>query len=196
MNWDRVSVTVGPTGPSVSIKDVKARARIDFDFDDSLILSLINGSEARIDGPSGIGYALLSQTWRLSLDCFPSCVIDLPGAPIKSVVSVNYVDVNGVDQVVDISDWHLDIYSSPARLSPSYGKSWPVTREQNSAVWIQYVLGEANSKNVKGDLIDALMLLISNRYENREAVSVVQLHEIPLGVESILREYRQLGITS
>lgn len=196
MNWNRVTVVTAPTGLPITVEDMKCRIRVDIDADNELIEAYIRGAQARIDGPSGIGYALIEQTWRLSLDCFPSADICLPGAPVKSVTSVNYVDTDGVNQVVNSSNYYLDVASSPVRLAPSYGNSWPATRSQNGAVWIDYVVGEAAAANIAPDLVDALALIVGHRYENREAVADGSMVEIPLGVESILSEYQQSMVTA
>ncbi len=195
MSWDRVSVLTGPTERSMTIDDIKCRIRIDTNVDDALLMRFIQGAESLIDGPLGIGYALMSQTWRLSLDSFCETIY-LPGAPIKSVASVNYVDTAGADQVVDSANWHLDIRSTPVRLVPAYGTTWPATRGQNGAVWVDYVLGETDSDNIEASLIDALSLLVGHRDANREATSEIKLHSLPLGVESILAEYRQSGVAA
>lgn len=195
MNWAGVSIVTGPASRAITVDEIKSRIRIDSDIENALLIKWIQGAESLIDGPHGIGYALMSQTWRLSLDSFCETII-LPGAPIKSVTSVNYVDTAGVDQTVDSADWHLDIRSTPVRLVPAYGTAWPATRDQNGAVWIEYVLGETDADSIEASLIDAMSLLIGHRYANREATSDIKLHSVPLGVESILAEYRQSGVAA
>lgn len=197
MTWDRVSVVTAPSERAMSLDDAKAHLRVDFDLDDALILRLIRGAEALIDGPNGIGYALMTQTWRLSLDCFPpGGTVVLPGAPIKSVTSVNYVDTAGANQVVSSSDYQLDIRTEPVRLDPAFGQAWPGSRAQNGAVWIDYVVGETSADNIDAAIIDALALLIGHRYENREATSVANLNDVPFGVESILGRFRQSAVAA
>lgn len=197
MTWDRVSVQTAPTERALSLDDAKCHLRVDTDIDDALILRLIRGAEAVIDGPNGIGYALRSQTWRLSLDCFPAGgTIILPGAPIKSVTSVNYVDTAGTNQTVVPANYKLDVATSPVRLAPAFGLAWPGSRAQNGAVWIDYVVGESLSDNIDAAVIDALALLIGHRYENREATSVASLSDIPFGVESILGRFRQSAVAA
>jgi len=200
MNWNRVTVVTKPSVLPVTLDQVKDRLRIDTDADDALLIGLIKGAIARIDGPAGIGYALMEQTWRLSLDEFPgnyNGTIVLPGAPVKSVTSVNYVDSAGANQTVATADWRLDIRTEPVRLEPEYGTAWPGTRDINGAVWVDYVLGEANAEDVPDDLTDAICLLVGHRYENREVgVTGTIFTKLPLGAEWIMQEYRRNVVTA
>lgn len=197
MNWNRVKVTTKPGQSVMSLTELKARLGIVVDDDDLFLQRALRAAEARVDGPSGIGYAMLEQSWTLSLDCFPSYgseTIYLPGAPVKSITSIGYVDVDGANQTIDAADYQLDAAGDMARLKPAYGGTWPGTRDQNAAVTIEYVLGEQDPKDVPDDLVDAVALLAAHRYENREATAVASLNEIPYGVEYILEEYRRLRV--
>lgn len=197
MYWNRVTIQAGPANPCISVADVKSRLRIETSADDALLTALVKGAEARIDGPHGIGYALMEQTWRLTLDQFPTReTILLPGAPIKSITQIEYLDDAGSTQTVDAADYHVDFGSTPVRLVPAYGTTWPGTRDQIGAVKVDYVLGESNADNVPSDLIDAVCLIVGHRYENREATTAQTLSELPMGVEAILAEYRQAGVTA
>lgn len=189
--WDRVKVIAKPTGDIISLAALKLRLRIDGDDEDDLLMSYLRGAVARIDGPDGIGYAMLEQTWRLTLDAFPH-TITLPGAPIKRVAKISYLDASGVEQVLDAADYRVVVDMEPARVMPATGKFWPATLHAVGAVKIDYVLGEADAAAVPADLVDAVCLLVGHRYENREAVSVGNtVTEFPLGVEWLLKDYRR-----
>ncbi|EHK56824.1 head-tail connector protein [Allomesorhizobium alhagi] len=186
--WTGISVIIRPTGELITLARLKARLRIDHSDDDDLLAELLKGAVARVEGPSGIGYALMEQTWRKSMDCFP-CVIILPGAPIKSVTAITYVDTDGATQTLDSADYRIDVDSEPARIVPAYGTAWPSARHVIGAVKIDYRLGETDAANVEQDLIDAVCLIVAHRYENREAVLNETAHELPLGVQWILDEH-------
>lgn len=187
--WDRVKVIAKPTGDIISLAALKLRLRIDGDDEDDLLMSYLRGAVARIDGPDGIGYAMLEQTWRLTLDAFPH-TITLPGAPIKRVAKISYLDASGVEQVLDAADYRVVADMEPARVMPATGKVWPATLHAVGAVKIDYVLGEAEAANVPADLVDAACLLVGHRYQNREAVGD-NMSELPLSVEWLLKEYRR-----
>lgn len=187
--WDRVKVVTKPAGDVLTLAELKTWLRVDVTTDDDLLARLLKGAAARIDGPDGIGYAMLSQTWRLTLDAFPH-TIQLPGAPVKSVTSITYIDSDGTEQTLAAEDYRVDVGTDPARIEPAYGKSWPSTRHVIGAVKVDYVLGEADAADVPADLIDAVCLLVGHRYEHREAAGE-NMSELPLGVEWLLKDYRR-----
>ena len=189
--WSGVTVVTKPGSDPISTTDMKSRLRVDYADDDTLIGSLISGAVAMIDGPEGIGVGMMEQTWRKTMDCFPSLIM-LPGWPIKSVTSVKYLDVDGVEQTVSASDYRVVVAVEPVRLVPAYGKSWPPARNVIGAVWVDYVVGESSAGDVPADLIDAISLIVGHRYENREAVMVgAQPFEVPLGLDGLLSRYRR-----
>lgn len=193
--WTGVQVITKPADLPVSLADTKGRLEVDSSDWDAKITSMIKGAVARIDGPSGIGYALMVQTWRKTFDCFPA-MIKLPGAPIKSVTSIKYLDAAGVEQTLDAADYRADFSGEPARIVPAIGKAWPATSPTIGAVWVDYVLGEADADDVLADLIDAVYLTVGHRFENRTAVVMGQSSELPLGVRSILVEHNRVAVTA
>ncbi|NMG39891.1 hypothetical protein GRZ55_11615 [Chelativorans sp. ZYF759] len=189
--WNGVSIVQKPTGELLTLAKLKSRLRVDHDDDDDLLTDLLKGAIARIDGPNGIGFAMMEQAWRKSMDAFPHTII-LPGAPIKSVTSITYVDPAGEQQTLDHDAYRVDVDCEPVRIVPAVGKFWPATHHVIGAVKVNYVLGEVDAANVAPDLIDAVCLLVGHRYENREAVNVGNIvSEFPLGFEAIVAEHRR-----
>lgn len=193
--WRGVSVKTKPTGELITLASLKQRLRIDFDDDDALLGNLLKGAIARVDGPNGIGVALMEQTWRKSLDHFPAAIL-LPGAPIKNVTSISYIDSDGAAQTMDAADYRVDILAEPVRIEPAFGKSWPAARHVVGAVTVEYLLGETDVANVPEDLIDAVCLLVGHRYEHREAVAMGDMASIPLGFETIVNEHRRGSVAA
>lgn len=192
--WHGVSVAAGSTVAVIDLPLLKQRLSIDFSDDDVVLISLLAGATAAIDGPNGIGIAMMQQTWRKAMDAFPGssgCIL-LPGAPVKSVATVTYMDANGVDQTMEAGDYRVDVSMEPARVEPAFGKSWPATRRGAGAVKVSYVLGETDQAKVPSSLVDAVCMIVSHRYHNREAAVVGRsVAALPLGVEWILNEHRR-----
>lgn len=170
---------------------VKLNAVIEWDDHDVFLTHLIDTAASMIDGPAGAGIALGTQTWRKTLDRFPCQDILLPGSPVTAVSAVNYVDIEGNADTVDLPDTLLDTGSDVARLSPVHGSTWPSTREQNGAVTIDYTLGHADWTTIDKSLIDAILLYTAHRYINREAIIKGEMSETPFGWETIMIEYRR-----
>ena len=180
----------------VDVDTIKQRLDIVRTDQNDMLLDFIKGAVARIDGPVGIGVAMMQQTWRKSLDAFPA-LIELPGAPITGVTAIKYFDAGGVEQTLPEADYHVDLGREPVRVQPAAGASWPATGNLNGAVVVEYQLGEADPANVPPDLIDAVCLLVGHRYENREAVNVGNIVNVyPLGFEAIVAEHRRCMVSS
>lgn len=190
MTWEGIKVVTAPTSNPISTADMKARLRVDFTDEDDVIAAMIAGAVARIDGPRGIGIAMMAQTWRLTLDAFPS-EFRLPGWPITSVASIKYDDADGVEQTITSSNYRVDLNATPVRVAPVSGYAWPAPLVANGVVRVEYVLGQVHAADVPADLVDAVAMLAAERYENREAATDGTRSPLAYGVDMILAEYRQ-----
>lgn len=194
--WEGVSVAAKPAALlPITVARLKTRLRIDDTAEDAEITAWLNGAISMIDGPNGIGYAMMTQSWQKSMDCFPSTIV-LPGAPIKSVTSITYIDTAGTEQTLDSADYRVDLTREPVRITPAYGTAWPSTRDVTGAVVVEYVVGEADSADVPADLVDAVTLIAGHRFRNREAVANSSLKELPLGVQNILDRHRRSWVAA
>lgn len=192
--WDRVTVKTKPSELAVSLADLKAHCDIDYSDDDALLTGLLEAAIAKIDSPNGIGIACAEQTWILSLDCFESFTINLLGWPVKSITSIKYIDMDGVETTLNASEYDLDADGDFARLSPVYRGSWPSTRLQNGAVKIEYVLGEAVS-DINPLLTLAIKQMASHWYEHRESAQEMMMHNIPMGADQIIKDFMRGSIS-
>lgn len=188
-----------PTVEPVTLVEAKAHLRVDHSDDDTLIGLLIESARHYIDGPEGfLGRAIITQTWELVLDEFPTNEIRIPLPPLQSVTSVIYDDADGNEQTVDAADYAVDTASEPGWVVPSTA-GWPTVFEGINAVRIRFVAGYAPSidsppdlrANVPGSIKAALLLLIGALYEHREQTIVGQATtELPWGAEHLLRRHR------
>lgn len=112
--------------------------------------------------------AVITQSWRLTLNEFPDCSrpILLGRPPIQSITSVSYVDADGATQTLSPSSYVFDP-SQLGMIRLAYNASWPSTRCQPMAVTIDFISG-AEVEDVPKPLIAAMKLLIGDLYENRE----------------------------
>lgn len=182
--WSRLVRTAAPN-PVVTLVEAKKQLRVLHSDDDEKILSLIAAAEACIDGPTGIGIALATQTWRLSLDRFP-CEIIVPLGPVTEITSVTYRNAAGV--VTPVTGLRYDLDESPVRIWPARDTAWPETYCEPGAVKVTFNCGYAS---LPQDLRHAILLLVGHFYEHREAVTTdLNAVELPMGVSSILERYR------
>jgi uncharacterized phiE125 gp8 family phage protein len=192
--WNRLRRITAPPALPVTLAEAKAHLRVDHADEDTLISTYVDAATAHVEGPHGIGIALVEQQWELTLDGFPT-VIYLPIYPVLSVDAVEYIDGDGVTQTV--ASFQSDTASNPARITPDDGASWPPPKRVLNAVTIRFTTGYAPDglnyqANIPQDLKNAIQLLVGHWYEHREAVGTATA-EMPLAVESILSRYRVLA---
>lgn len=92
-----------------------------------------------------------------------------------AVLSVKYIDVDGVQRTLDPSLYTVDNVTAPGRILPAFGQTWPLTRDQWDALRVQYVVGwrlDAPTPDLAPAVIpealkQAVLLLISQMYEHR-----------------------------
>lgn len=188
-------MSLRPTGEAadvVALEDVKQHLRVDYDDDDTYIGSLISAATTWIGGQNGwLGKSLSRQTWELSLDAFPREKILLPMPPLVSVDGIEYVDTDGNTQ--EYSDFRAFGVESDESgyVLPSYGEAWPETRNEPEAVKIAFTAGP---QTVDVAIKQAILLLISGWYANRESVSDRPSNALPFGVDALLMPHRNWSV--
>jgi uncharacterized phiE125 gp8 family phage protein len=167
------------------------------------IAALTAAAIAWLDGRDGVlGRALCTQTWDMKLDRFPVCddAIRAPLPPLQSVTSIAYTDENGASQTLSTSLYRVLGAGGwdRARIVPAYGESWPTTRAQPETVTVRFVAGygtpgaspDDTQAAVPEALRQALLLLVSHWYQNREPVAVgVSVAPMPLAVDALVGPY-------
>lgn len=147
-------VITAPTVEPVTLAEVRAQIGITDATDtssDAIITRRI--TEARQWAEDYMQRALITQTQEVRLDSFygrharlnadSRCteIVKLPFPNLLSVVSVKYIDVDGVEQTVSSADYVVDTHSLVGNVRPAYGVAWPATRDEGNAVRIQYTCG-------------------------------------------------------
>lgn len=153
----------------LTVADVKAHLRKDHDFENTLFAALIMVVSPLIDGRYGYlqGAANL-QTWKLRLPYFPSCRrLELPLAPLSSVVSVKYFDASNVEQTVSASDYQINTRVVPGFIELQPVATWPATYERIDAVTIEFIAGYAADAPELATIKQAALLLIGDYYVQR-----------------------------
>ena len=155
------------TAPAVTVDDAKAHLRLDTTNDDTLVSAmLVAATEA---AEHATGRALMTQTWETALDAFP-LVVKLTRVPVQAVVSVSYVDLDGAEQTLAPSAYHLTADDFDfARLTPVHGTQWPQVRGDVDGVTVTYIAGYADAASVPESIKAWIKLQVGSMYENREA---------------------------
>lgn len=125
------------------------------------------------------GRPIGDQVLEIAMDRFPCGDIELPLSPVKSIVSVSYVDESNVEQVLHESLYTLDQYKDPCWLVRRVGTAWPSTYPTINAVKVRYLAGFEHG--VPDAVQTGILMLVGHQDQNRQATAPIQLHEIPLG---------------
>lgn len=141
MTTRRLTTTTEP----VTTTEVKTLIPLDGTDHDTRIGVLITALRQQAEQITG--RALATGNFACTLDAFPGGdgTIELHFGPVSAMVSLAYVDADGVSQTLTASDYQLDTASIPARLLPAYGTDWPSTRDVPNAVTVTYTAGYGSS---------------------------------------------------
>ena len=175
----------------VSAADFRAWARVSDTSEDTLIDALIK--TARYWTEKFTRRALITQTWKLYLDSFPSCgEITLFYPKIQSVTSIEYYDTDGALQTFSSGDYQLDIISEPGRIVLAPDAVFPSTETGKiNAVIVTYVAGYGAASAIPETIKTAMKQLVAHMFEHRESHSDgFEVKEVPMTCEYLLWPYR------
>lgn len=179
------------TSEPITLAELKQQCRVDTSDEDAVLNLAIAAARAKCENYTG--RALVNQTWEQTLDEFPEAEIELLKPPVSSIVSVKYIDVDGVEQTLSNTLYTLDSAAFPGGwLLPAFDTSWPTTRDQANAVAVRYVCGYgADSTTVPSDVRMWLLMTAGFVFSQREAFVVNgKIAEIPSRfIDSLLDPY-------
>lgn len=169
--WTQLQRVTAPAAAPVTLAEAKSQCRVETDAEDDLIRRLIDAATEMLDGPEGLGVALMPQTWKLVLPCFPQELL-LPLQPVTAITSVEYVDPLGATQTYSAANYRLFTAAVEAEIERVSGASWPATDSRKAAVTVTFACGFANAAAVPAALRHAILLMVGALYENREAETI------------------------
>ncbi len=205
------------TTSAVATSEQKSFMRVDFNDDDTLIGELIKVAQNNVEEYTG--RAITQQTLQLFLDRLPyyrdenlregvytapdlnvsADYIVLPKPPVASITHVKYYSNDNTASTFAASNYFADVDSTSARVVLKNGVSWPTLTElrQANAYEVQYVAGYgANASDVPTPIIQAIKLLTTHLYENREMVTSMSVNSIPYTVGQLLQPYRVIRLNN
>lgn len=167
MNWIR---TVAPAVPPVTLRDVKDHARITQVNGDATLLRYINAATDAAEQYMNRG--LMTQTWKLALDCFSDQMWLPMAAPLQNdplasggstVPVVQYYDSNGTLQTLASTYYDVDTVSRPGRIVRAANQWWPAVQSgrQSGRVLITYVVGWTDPALIPERIKQGIRLYVS-----------------------------------
>ena len=180
-------VTAPATEP-LTYAEVKAYLRLNGDSEEAFVTSLIVVARQYVE--SQIWRPLISQVQSMNFDKseLTTQVYNINKAPVISINSVTYYDLNNALQTLSASDWESDIYSNPARFRI---KTLPQIYDRMNALQVNFTCGYSNAASVPLPIKQAMLMLIGHYYENRQdVVTGTQVNKIDEASEHLLNPYR------
>lgn len=166
MKYERI---VDPAGFPITLETIQTSLNIPTGTDDALLELYI--SSATDDLERDTDMALINQTWRFTLDRFPSgynhYTIFIPKGVTISISKFEYLDSDEtVVPLVDGTDYTLTQTGTEARIVPV--DSWPSTfNGRNETVVFEVVLGlGADDTEMPGWVQQALIVKIKGLYDD------------------------------
>lgn len=184
-----LTIVTEPATEPVTVADINSFLRLTGTgaSGDTIISGLISAARRYCEQIQNRAY--IDQTLRLTIDGFPGRdYIDLPRAPVSTVASIVYYGTGNTAATMTAANYFVDTASSPGRVHLAYGESWPSTtlRPANGVV-IQYTAGYGSAAtSVPAEVKQAIKLIVGHFWEHREETDIKELHEIPMGAESLL----------
>ena len=179
----------GPALEPVTLAEATAFLRVDDGAEDGLIATLITA--ARLNIESTTGRALLAQSWRVVLDCWPADRrVRLPVSPLIGLTAVTAYDADGAAHALGPAQFQTE--ATPARLLvPQTIDGMPVTRERQG-IEVDYEAGFGGAAtDVPADLRQALLVLVGSWFEHRDIAGETA---IPDGFDRLVAPYRSVRL--
>lgn len=201
ITMNHIRRTVSPSKRAVTLPEALAQVR-ESDGDggsgDTLLESYIatahDACEQRTER------ALITSTWQLTMDGFPSVCFGNPLAaisilrcPVQSVTSIKYDDADGMEQTMAQTAYRVNVNAEPATITPV--RSWPATLAGHTGtVRVTFTAGYGdNPADVPMPLRQWILLSVGDLYERRNASGETPVTEHGF-VDNLLQPYRIMGV--
>lgn len=170
-----LSLVTAPAVEPVTLAEARLHLKSDTDVtaDDTLISALIVAARELAEAETR--RALITQTWKLTLDEFPADCdpIRVPRPNLLTVTGITYVDTDGATQTLASSTYTVLTDRLPGEIHLAYDEEWPETRAVPNAVAVTFTCGYgAAASAVPGPIKAAMLLDIGDLYVNRESAIV------------------------
>ncbi len=186
-----LKLVTAPSSQAITLADAKKQVEIasSIDYHDEHLTRCIKAAtqQAQIHA----GRQILTATYRLTLDDFPSDRISLPMPPLIAVTHIKYYDANGTEQTLATTVYKALTDCEPGQIVLKHGQDWPTVYDEPGSVAITYTAGEAATLLAAGahvEWIKQAILLLTQAYFLRDLGKPYQ--EALKAAENILESHR------
>lgn len=182
-----------PAAEPLALDEARAFLRADTNDDDELIASLIAAARGHVETQTR--RALMTQGWRLTLDCWPADgrIAVRPG-PLRELTAARVFDLAGNATALDLQHFVPDLGACELVVAP-----WAATQPTRLAAGIELDVTTGygdTALDVPEPLRHAMRLLIAHWYENRGLVvtGAMSLADLPATVAALIAPYRMVSL--
>lgn len=182
------------TAPAVeplSLTEAKAFLRVEHSADDELIAALAAGSRIHVETQTR--RALITQSWRIVIDCWPEDGrLPVRPAPLQDVTAARVYDFDGHARMLDTQAFVLDPAGATLAFAP-----WALPQPGRLAAGIELdvTVGYGDAAiDVPEPLRQAIRLLVGHWYENRGLAALGTVTVLPGTVAALIAPYRMVSL--
>lgn len=156
----------GPAAEPVTLSEAKAHLRVDLTDDDAIITRLISAAREWVEAQAG--RALMTQSWRMTLDAWPlGEAVTLIRPPVQAVTAVRTFSAEGVATVWPGANYAMSFGTEPQALV-RLAFTWPTPGRARTGIEIDVTCGYgAAAADMPASLRQAVLLKIAQLYERR-----------------------------
>lgn len=188
-NWT-LTRTSDQSHLAVSLEEAKANLRVSGTAQDDHITLLIQAATEMVERDTA--RAVLTATWRQSLDEFPNSddPIQLYQRPVTAVTSVTYNDEAGSLQTLPTDDWSYNASRNALYYKGGDG-GWPCCEEtRDDTVFIDFTAGVAAECNVPLLIKQAILIEVGRTFFDPAQENGVNTND-GRSYENIVRKLRR-----
>jgi uncharacterized phiE125 gp8 family phage protein len=180
-----------PAAEPLSLAEAKAFLRVETADDDALVAALIAAARVHVERQTGL--ALMTQSWRMVLDCWPANGrIAVSPAPLQALSAARVFDFDGEERAVDLQAFVLDTSTSTLAFVPW---SLPMPTRIAAGIEIDLAAGFGGvASDVPEPLRHAIRLLVAHWHENRATIAGTQAAPPPSNVGALIAPYRTVEL--
>jgi uncharacterized phiE125 gp8 family phage protein len=183
--WYPHAVTVAPANEPVTLALAKAQCRVEDTSEDDLIGGYVAAARSHVEAYCNT--PLVSRTITAKCDSFCDFA-HFPLGPLASVSSVAYVDTDGANQTLAGTVYELRSDGLDTSIVLKYNQSWPAIQSSSRIT----VTGAAGYSAIPDDIIHAILLLIAQWFDSREAINIGNIvNNLPNSVDALLCNHRK-----
>lgn len=191
------SVLVEPSEEPITYAEAAEHLRVDSTDDEDYITGLISVAREFMEGVTGRAcvetqYKLSAPSWA-TLTGPDGFYIPLYRTPLITVNLVQYYaeDAETLTTLTEGTDYRFSTLNEPGMVQML--ETLPSVEDRADAIQITFRAGVPDADDVKPMMKHAIKLMLTHLYEERAAVSPVDLKEIPFSLRNIIANLKVGG---